>query len=95
MESDSKRKPIFGAASIAAPTCGVLGGFLIIYLHPKNTADFGGLGAAVLFLYSTFLVGFLFSIIAFVRRERRAYLFLVGIVANAIPILAALFHYLI
>jgi hypothetical protein len=90
MKPDTKRKPIFGVASIIAPLLGVLVGLAIIQLHPRNTADFGGLGTAVLFIYATFILGVISSIVGFVRHERMAYLLLLGFVVNTLPILAAL-----
>ncbi len=84
------KKPIFGSSSVIAPVIGALGFFAIIHLHPSDPAGFGGAFIAIYFIFGTFLLGLLFSIVGFVRRERLKGLYVLGFMINILPSLSVL-----
>jgi hypothetical protein len=84
------KKPVYGSSSVISPVIGALGFFAIIHLHPSDPAGFGGAFIAIYFIFGTFVIGLISSIIGFVRRERLKGLYILGFMINILPTLSVL-----
>jgi hypothetical protein len=88
-EQTDTRSSIFGALSIAAPISAILAFFGFIHLYPSDPAGFGGVFIGLYTAFGLCILGLLSSIIGFIRREPRTWLYWLGFFITLIPSLVA------
>lgn len=86
-------RPICGVISLVAPLLGLGVGYLLGLSVSSGGGSYAAMGAAIV-MGLVFLVGavlgFVFSIIAFVRKERWLALRIIALLLNVTPLLLAL-----
>ena len=86
---EAKRRSVCGISSVVCPFAGLLAGVLVFALYPDKDQGWNALGAiflgAIPFLLST-IVGLVFSIVAFVRKEPGLALRIIGLLLNGFPV---------
>ena len=85
--NQQKAPPLYTVASLCAPIAGIVAAFIMI---AGSRGMLAGIGAVVLAVFGSGLIGTVLAITALVRRERLRWLGIVGLLVNALPSLGLL-----